>query len=183
MGKQTWSRLLRETAQACLRITWDPNVAFTKGKWVSTIILSKQFLFGKLVPIQWLHNTSDHLLFYGLSRKAGTTLQFSSVQSLSRVRLSVTPWVTVRQASLSITNSQSSLKLMSIKSVMPSSYLIFCLPLLLLPQIPPSIRVFSNESTLRMRCPKKVSASASFPPKKSQGWSPSEWTGWISLDT
>ena len=73
--------------------------------------------------------------------------QFSSVQSLSHVRLFVTPWTTARQASLSITNSRSSLKLTSIESVMPSSHVILCRPLFLLPPIPPSIRVFSNEST------------------------------------
>ena len=86
--------------------------------------------------------------------------QFSSVQSLSRVPLFVTPWTTARQASLSITNSWSLLKLMSIKSVMPSSHLILCRPLLLLPPIPPSIRVFSNESALRMRWPKYRSFSS-----------------------
>ena len=74
--------------------------------------------------------------------------QFSSVQSLSRVWLFATPWITARQASLSIINSQSSLKLTSIKSVMLCSHLILCHPLLLLPPIPPSIRAFSNESTL-----------------------------------
>ena len=74
-----------------------------------------------------------------------------SDQSLSHVRLFATPWIAARQASLSITNSRSSLRLKSIKSVMPSSHLILCRPLLLLPPIPPSIRVFSNESTLRMR--------------------------------
>ena len=73
---------------------------------------------------------------------------FSSVQSLSRVRLFATPWIAARQASLSIVNSQSSLRFMPIESVMPSSHLILCHPLLLLPPIPPSIRVFSNESTL-----------------------------------
>ena len=78
-------------------------------------------------------------------------LLFSSVQSLSRVRLFATPLIAARQASLSITNSQSSLKIMSIELVMPSSHLILRCPLLLLPPIPPSIRVFSNESTLRMR--------------------------------
>ena len=77
----------------------------------------------------------------------------SSVQSLSHVRLFVTPWTAAHQASLSITNSQSSLKLMSIESVTPSSHLILCRPLLLLPPIPPSIRVFSNESTLHMNIP------------------------------
>ena len=81
-------------------------------------------------------------------------LQFSSVQSLSRVRLFATSWITARQASLSITNSWSSLRFTSIESVMPFSHLILCRPLLLLPPIPPSNRVFSNESTLCMRWPK-----------------------------
>ena len=85
----------------------------------------------------------------------------SSVQSLSRIWLFVTPWITAHQASLSINNSWSSLKLMSIKSVMPSSHLILCRPLLLLLPIPPSIRVFSSESTLRMRWPKYWSFSFS----------------------
>ena len=79
---------------------------------------------------------------------------FSSVQSLSHVWLFATPWITTRQASLSITISRSSPRLTSIESVMPSSHLILCRPLLLLPPIPPSIRVFSSESTLRMRWPK-----------------------------
>ena len=109
--------------------------------------------------------------------------QFSSVQSLSRVQLFATPQIAAWQASLSLTNSQSSLRLMSIESVMPSSHLILCRPLLLLPPIPSSIRVFSNESTLRMRWPKNWSFRLSFLPKKSQGWSPSEWTGWISLQS
>ena len=91
-------------------------------------------------------------------------LQFSSIQSLSRVRLFATPWITARQASLSITNSRSLPKLMSIESVMPSSHLILCHPLLLLPPIPPSIRVFSNESTLHMRWPKYQSFSFSISP-------------------
>ena len=83
----------------------------------------------------------------------------SSVQSLSHVQLFATPWIVARQASLSITNSQSSLRLTSIESVMPSSHLIFCRPLVLLPPVPPSIRVFSNESTLHMRWPKYWSFS------------------------
>ena len=89
------------------------------------------------------------------------SVQFSSVQLLSCVRLFVTPWIAARQASLSITNSRSSLRLTSIESVMPSSHLILCHPLLLLPLVPPSIRVFSNESTLRMRWPKYWSFSFS----------------------
>ena len=95
-----------------------------------------------------------------------SSVQFSSVQSLSRVRLFVTPWITAPQASLSITSSWSSLRLTSIESVMPSSHLIFCRPLLLLPPIPPSIRVFSNELTLRMRWPKYWSFSFSIIPSK-----------------
>ena len=93
-------------------------------------------------------------------------VQFSSVQSLSRVRLFATPWIAARQASLSITNSRSSLRLIAIKSVMPSSHLILCRPLLLLPPIPPSISVFSNESTLRMRWPRYWSFSFSIIPSK-----------------
>ena len=93
-------------------------------------------------------------------------LQFSSVQSFSRVWLLVTPWIAAHQASLSIAISWSSLKLTSIESVMPSSHLILCCPLLLLPPIPPSTRVFSNESTLCMRWPKYWSFSFSIIPSK-----------------
>ena len=109
----------------------------------------------------------------------------SSVQLLSLVQLFVNSWIAACQASLSITKSRSSLKLKSIESVMPSSHLILCRPLLLQPPIPPSIKVFSNESTLRMRQLKYWSFSLSiiFSKKKSQGWSSSEWTGWISLQS
>ena len=90
--------------------------------------------------------------------------RFSSVQSLCRVRLFATPWTAAHQASLSITNSRSLLKLMSIKLVMPSNHLILCRPLLLLPSIFPSIRVFSNESVLHIRWPKYWSFSFSISP-------------------
>ena len=92
--------------------------------------------------------------------------QFSSVQSLSCVQLFVATWITARQDPLSIVNSRSSLKLASIESVMPSSHLILCCPLLLLPPSPPSIRVFSNESTLHIRWPKYWSFSFSIIPSK-----------------
>ena len=92
------------------------------------------------------------------------TVQFSSVQPLSRVWLFETPWIAACQGSLSITNSQSPPKLMSIESVMPSSHLILCHPLLLLPPVPSSIKVFSNESTLHMRWPKYWSFSFSISP-------------------
>ena len=109
---------------------------------------------------------------------------FSSVQLLSCIQLFATPWITARQASLSITNSWSLPKLMSIESVMPSSHLILCHPLILLPPIPPSIRVFSNESTLCMRGQSiGVLASASVLPMNTQDWSPVGWTGWISLQS
>ena len=94
------------------------------------------------------------------------SVQLSSVQSLSCVWLFATPWIAARQASLSITNSRSSLRLMSIESVMSSSHLILCCPLLLLPSIPPSIRVFSSESTLLMRGPKYWSFSFRIIPSK-----------------
>ena len=110
-------------------------------------------------------------------------VQFSSIQSLSCVRLFVTPWIAARQASLSITNSRSSLKLTSIESMMPSSHLILCHPLLLLSPIPPCIRVFSSESTLHMRWPKYWSFSFSIFPSKEHSGSPLEWTGWISLQS
>ena len=109
------------------------------------------------------------------------SVHFSSVQSLSRVWLFATPWIAARQASLSITNSRSSLRLTSIESVMPSSHLILCHPLLLLPLIPPSIRVFSNDSTLRMRWPKYWSFSFSIIPSKEIPGLISFSTDWLDL--
>ena len=106
----------------------------------------------------------------------------SSVQLLSSVWLFATLWSAARKSSLSIINSQSLLKLMSIETVMPSSHLILCHHILLLPPIPPSIRVFSNESTLHMRWP-EYSASTSVLPMNTQDWSPLGWTGWISLQS
>jgi len=123
----------------------------------------------------------SHLVMSHSATPWTTALQASlslsqSVQSLSRVRLFVTPWTAAHQVSLSITNSRSSLRLMSIESVMPSSHLILCRPLLLLPPIPPSIRVFSNESTLCTRWPKYWSFSFSIIPSK-------EIPGLISLQS
>ena len=120
--------------------------------------------------ILWGFEVCLILIHVNYGSQAGSWLlpsQFSSVQSLSHVWLFVTPWIAARQASLSITNSRSSPKLICIESVMPSSHLILCHPLLLLPPIPPSIRVFS--------------ASASVIPVNIQDWSPLGWTGWISL--
>ena len=126
-------------------------------------------------------------LLFGLIKVgsgAGHSVQFSSVQSLSCVQLFATAWIAAHQASLSITISRSSLRLTSIESVMPSIHLILCRPLLLLPPIPPSIRVFPMSQLLAWGGQSTgVSALASVFPKKSQGWSPSEWTGWISLQS
>ena len=118
------------------------------------------------------------------SQRVATNHQFSSVQSLSCVWLFAAPWITAHQASLSITNSRSSLKLTSIKSVMPSSHLILCHPLLLLHQSLPASESFPMSQLFAWGGQSTgVSASASSPPKKSQGWSPSEWTGWTSLQS
>ena len=114
----------------------------------------------------------SHRISSGLKTSSGC--QFNSVQSLSHVRLFATPWAAARQASLSFTNSQSLLKLMSIKLVMPSNHLILCHPLLLLPSIFPSIKVFSNESVLCIRWPKYRSFSFSISP-------PNEYSGLISF--
>ena len=103
-----------------------------------------------------------------------TWLGISSVQSLSRVRLFVTPWTAARQAFLSITNSRSLPKIMSIDSVMPSNHLIFCRPLFLLPSVFPSIRVFSSESVFRIRWPKYWRVNVSISPSN-------EYSGLISF--
>ena len=108
-------------------------------------------------------------------------LQFSSVQSLSRVRLFATPWTAACQASLSITNSRSPPKPMSIESVMPSNHLMLCRPLLLLPPVAPSIRVLSNESTLHMKWPKYWSFSFSISPSKEHPGLISFRMDWLDL--
>ena len=110
---------------------------------------------------------------------------FSSIQSLSCIWFFATQWTTACQVSLAITNSHNLFKLiMSITLVMPSNFLILCLLLLLLPAIFPSIRVFSNELVLHIRCQSiGVSASASVLPMNIQDWFPLGWTGWISLQS
>ena len=129
-------------------------------------VCPSQLVANKMLNIQmsyflmWTSCPTRYLSLQILNQR----LLHCSVQSLSRVWLFVTPWISARQASLSITNSRSSLRLTSVESVMPSSHLILCHPLLLLPPIPPSIRVFSNESTLHMRWPKYWSFSFSISP-------------------
>ena len=116
-----------------------------------------------------------------LSQRNPKHFQFTSVQSVSRVRLFATPWIAARQASLSIINSRSSPRLMCIELVMPSSHLILCCPLHLLPPIPPSIRVFSNESTLCMRWPKYWSFSLSISPSNKHPGLVSFRMDWLDL--
>ena len=111
------------------------------------------------------------------------SMPLSSVQSLSRVRLFATPWIATRKASLSITNSLSLPKLMSINSVMPSNHLILCCPLLLLPSIFPSIRVFSMSQFKSGGQIIEASASSSVLPMNIQDWLPLRLTGWIFLQS
>ena len=126
--------------------------------------------------IAWLRKYSQLMHF--------STSVSQSVQSISRVQLFVIPWTAARQASRSITNSQSLLNLMSIKSVIPSNHLILFCPLLLLPSIFLSIRVFSNESALRIRWPKYWSFSFSISPSNEySGQFPWGLAGWISLQS
>ena len=122
--------------------------------------------------------------FKEITNYINTNSVSQSVQSLSHVRLFATPWTAARQASLSITNSGSSPKLMYIELVMPSSHLILCRPLLLLPPIPPSIRVFPMSQLFTWGSRSTgASASASVLPMNIQDWSPLGWTGWISLQS
>ena len=123
----------------------------------------------------------NHNVIFGKSAIPKSSIQFSSVQSLSRVRLLATPWIAARQASLSITNSRSLLQLMPIESVMPSSHLILCHPLLLLSPTPPSIRIFSNESALHIRWPKYWSFSFNISPSNEHPGLISFRMDWLDL--
>ena len=148
---------LKGTSRSLYNSNWQ--VYFCGSFWLCAFLSTKE---------GWIWNgptTGSVTVWLVTGTKKGSD-QIRSDQSLSRVRLFVIPWTAARQASLSITNSRSSLRLTSIKSVMPSRHLILCRPLLLLPTIPPSIRVFSNESTLRMRWPKYWSFSFSIIPSK-----------------
>ena len=121
---------------------------------------------------------------FSLVKHAIKWYYFSSVQSLNRVQPFVTPWIAEHQASLSITNFQSSPKLMCIESVMPSSYLILCCPLLLLPPSLPASGYFPMSHLFAWGGQSiGVSASVSFLPMNTQDWSPLGWTGWIALQS
>ena len=137
-----------------------------------TVVLDLLAVQGTLKSLLQHHSSKVSIL--QIKFFSSPIIQFSLVQSLSCVRLFATPWTAARQASLSITNSLGLLKLMSIKSVMPSNHLILCRPLLLLPSIFPSIRVFSSESVLHIRWPKYWSFSFSISPSN-------EYSGLISF--
>ena len=156
--------------------TFDKKALSTFSLSPLSFLLSCDLIFYTDVKLNW--KVKSLVLWCSLQ------VQFSSVQSLIRVWLFVTPWTAARQDSLSFTNCWSLLKLMSIESVMPSNDLILCCPLLLLPSIFPSIRVFSNESIIHIRWPSiRISASTSTLPINIQGWLPLGWTGWIFLES
>ena len=146
----------------------------TAGKVYHIIHLVNIIFSGLLNP-----HTKNHSSFFPFLKKSYWSI--SSVQSLSQVQLFVTPWTAARQASLSITNSQSPPKPMSIESVMPSNHLILCRPLLLLLSIFPSIRVFSNESVLHMRCPEYWSFSFNISPSNEHPGRISFRIDWLDL--
>ena len=148
LHNRSWSHNSHSTAEVCkipsnCHIWWNCITGWKNKKklWISS---------------NWVWHSEDYKKELEIIWKLLICIrhQIRSDQSLSRVRLFVTPWITAHQVSLSITNFWSSLRLMPIESVIPSNHLILCHPLLLLPPIPPSIRVFSNESTLHMRWPK-----------------------------
>ena len=159
----------------CVQLLWvQPSLSphSISSSHLSSLLPTDAVNAASSGPLKWL--------FYSLSSSIQTR-QFSSVQLLSRVRLFVIPWTAAHQASLSVTNSQSFLKLMSIELVMPSNHLIFCRRLLLLPSIFPSIRVFSNESVLCIRWPKYQSFSFSISPSNQYSGLISFRTDWFDL--
>ena len=171
--------------------TW--HTTFTEKGIKNPIVLTSMNSFsyiGNRKPLTFISviwkNYTHHISIYNYlnDEQIHTLGGFSSVQSLSHIQVCATPWIAARQAYLSITISRNSLKLTSIGLVMPSSHLIFCHPLLLLALIFPSIRVFSNESTLHMRWPKYWSFSFSISPfNKHTGLISFRMTGWISLQS
>ena len=168
-----------EVAQSCSTLSnpmdCSPPGSSVHGIFQARVLEWGAIAFSSTIRNYWITKWAEDLNRYFIKEdvqmgnthmKSSISFQFSSVQLLSRVQLLATPWITARQASLSVTNSRSSPRLTSIESVMPSSHLILCRPLLLLPPIPPSIRAFSNESTLHMRWPKYSGFSFSIIPSK-----------------
>ena len=179
-GREDAGKLVRESIQGVSgvwlfysQIMWSHS----DSQWQNNVVKKEKHSFAferERIPL-----SKD--LVYSVMQNGWSTFQFSSVQLLSRVRLFATLWIAAHQASLFITNSWSSLKLMSIELVMPSSHLILCHPLLLLASIPPSIRVFSNESSFRMRWPKYWSFSFSISPSNEHPGLTSFRMDWLDL--
>ena len=166
-----WNSLAFSTIQRMLAIWSLVPLPFLKSAWTSG---SSQFTY--YFPEIQTHDSNQRMIY-----QICLVLSISSVQSLSRVQLFATPWTAEHQASLSITNSQSPPKLMSIEWVMPSSHLILCRPHLLLLSIFPSIRVFSNESALHIRWPKYWSFSFSIIPSNEHPGLLSFRMDWLDL--
>ena len=157
MNKNGWNKILKGFVPLSFFLLLVSGIRYGLDKWsrelwskgISLVQSLSVWLF--VTPWTTAHQASLSITYRRSYCLRATILQFSSVQSLSRVRLFVTPWIAARQASLSITISRSSLRLTSIESMMPFSHLILGRPLLLLPPIVPSIRVLYSESTLHMR--------------------------------
>ena len=183
--KICWSQRHSLQGNSWTDIFFEKNI-FKNVQNVQVVLLDGRILGG--LNIFFFHLTmfskfcDMNLINWTRKIKVSSQYLFSSVQSLSHVQLFATPWTAAYQASLSSTNSQSPPKLMSIESVMPYNHLILCHPLLLLPSILPSIRVFSNESALHIRWPKYLSFSFNISPSNEHpGLISLGWTGCISL--
>ena len=155
-----------------MSLRFSSATSWRTREWLST---PRAEVHGQLGRLQLLLQERE------LAASPWSQRPLSSVQALSRVRLFVTPWTAARQASLSITNSRSLLKLMSTESVMPSNHLILCRPLLLPPSVFPSIRVFSNESVLPIRWPKYWSFSFNISPSNEHPGLISFRMDWLDL--
>ena len=202
-----WWAAIHGVAQSWTRLTWlsssssrrSDGVSFMyhfRRQWCWTVLLSVMLTWIQVVSAKFLHH--DVPLFPFVIKKyriyrdtfkvhkyslliSYSLYQFSSVQLLSHVHLFATPWIAARQAPLSITSSRSLLKLLPIETVMPSSHLILCRPLVPLPAIPPSIRVFSNESTLHTRWPEYGSFSFNIRPSNEHPGLISFRMDWLDL--
>ena len=169
-----------DEAQAGIKIAWRNinNLRYTDDTTLMGV--SKEELQSLLMKVKEEGEKAGLKLNIQITKFMASG-PFSSVQSLSYIWLFVTPWTAARQVSLSITNSQSLHQLISIELMMSSNHLILCCPLLLLPSIFPSIRVFYNESVLRIRGPKYWSSSFSFSPSNEYSGLISFWIDWFDL--